>query len=174
MPALTHSTADGLDFEAIPGNTAGIPWSVQIHAFPDWPSWLEWRKTATDPPVPSNASHVLGPPALVRPSGKSQYTLTVVPHYSFGFAGDVIGGGVNGSPKVYRVTGWVVPGVDHLCVQFAHHAEFAPVYRIQTGGFAALGYTATDMPEHVIGYDAAGHEVAKADGTNGLLPPDGK
>lgn len=183
VPATTSVTVDGLDFEQISGVTAGIPWSEQVHAFPTWQAWLDWRKTQTDPPVPSTASHVLGPPVLIRRAGATptvhpadaayQFTMTSVPHYSFVFSGSSMGGSF-GSPKALLANMWALPSVDHLCLQFAHHAEFEPVYRLQTGGFAPIGYRADDPPQAVIGYDAAGRVVGMGTGATGLLPPDGK
>lgn len=174
LPGAAPVTADGLDFEEISGTTAGIPWSVQVHGFPDWQSWLEWRKTQANPPVPPTASHVLGPPALIRASGRPQFAMMAVPHYSFVFAGDLVGGGAAGGPRTYLLETWALPTVDHLCVQFARRAEYEPVHQIQGGAFAAFGYTAGDEPQRVTGYDKAGQVVGTAVGMAGMLPPDGK
>jgi hypothetical protein len=141
--------------------------------FPTWQTWLDWRKTQTDPPTPSTESHVLGPPALIRPSGKPQFTIMSVPHLSFGFAGVGIGGEAGGAAKAFVVEAFTAPTVDHLCLQFAHHADFEPVYRIQGGTYTVFGYSAADKPQSVVAYDASGHEVSRGDGTHGLLPPDG-
>lgn len=173
VPVLTPATADGLEFETVSGATAGIPWSVQIHAFPDWQSWLDWRKTQTDPPDPASKSPRVGPPALFRSPGEAQFTESAVPAYFFGLAGRTIGGGVAGSPKVYLDMGWVAQAIDHVCLQFADHAEFEPVYVIQGRGFMVFGYTAADKPRELIGYNADGHVVGTMDAKAGLVPPKG-
>lgn len=173
VPALTRSTADGLDFETVSGATAGIPWSVQIHAFADWQSWFDWRKTQTDPPDPASESSRVGPPALFRSPGTAQFTESAVPAHFFGLAGRTIGRGDANSPKVYLTVGWVASGIDHLCLQFAHHAEFEPVYVVQGRGFMVFGYSAADEPQRLVGYNTTGEVVATMDGKAGLVPPKG-
>lgn len=174
VPALTPTTVDGLDFETVSGSTAGIPWSVKIHAFPDWQTYLNWYKTQAPPRLPdsSSDSHPGQPPALFRQSGSPELMPVLIPGDSFGFVGHRLRGGAD-SPKKYVVQGWTAATIDHLCLQFAHHAEFEPVYRIQGGTFAVFGYTTADEPQKAIGYDAAGHVVATLDGDAGLLMPSG-
>lgn len=173
-PTLTHTTADGLDFETVSGSTAGIPWSVQIHTFPDWQTYVNWYGTLPGPSVPSNGSHQTGQaPALFRQSGSPQLMPVLIPGFSFGFVGHPLRGGAADSPKKYVVQGWTASTIDHLCLQFAHHADFEPVYRIQGGTFAVFGYTTADEPQKAIGYDAAGHVVATLDADAGLLMPSG-
>jgi hypothetical protein len=52
-------------------------------------------------------------------------------------------------------------------LQFAHHAEFVPVYRIQGGGVAVAAWATADKPSALIGYDAAGQVVGT--GTIGVV-----
>jgi hypothetical protein len=59
------------------------------------------------------------------------------------------------------------PNVDHLCAQYADHAEFEPVYRIQGGDFYVFGYSAADRPQKVFGYNAAGTVVGTATAAKG-------
>lgn len=172
-PVLTPTSADGLDFEKISGNSAGATWSAQIHVFPDWQSWQDWRQKQ---PVQPSLATLQGPPALVQAPGNIQMVLQQADYHFFGFSGYSIAGAVvNGAPtKTFVVYSWIEPGVDHLCLQFAHHAEFEPAYRIQGGTFAVFSYTAADEPLDAIGYDVTGAELGRSNGNDALRPPTGR
>ena len=174
VPTLPRTTADGLDFETVSGTTAGIPWAVQIHAFPSWQSWLDWRDMQANPPAaPGTDPAKTGPPALFRGPDAMDFIQSAVSAHLFGFAGVSIGGGTGGSSKAYLDEGWTEAAVDHICLQFAHHAEFTPVYRIGGRGFAVFGYTKADEPQEAIGYNSTGEVVGTMSSKSGLLPPAG-
>lgn len=174
-PPPTPMVADGLGFEKVSGSSAGATWSAQIHVFPGWQNWLDWRTKQPVPPGPETETNLQRPPALLRTSGNVQVVLQQADHHFFGFSANSVGGPiVDGVPKAFLLSSWIEPGVDHLCLQFAHHAEFEPVYRIQGGSFAVFSYTTADEPLDAIAYDAAGHELGRSNGKDGLRPPPGK
>ena len=187
VPGTSAVTLDGLAFETVSGKTDGIPWAVQIHVFPNkWSHtiWQDKLPPGTIPPSAIDDEHP-GPMAQFRTPGTQGYTEF---GGSDGTPGDKqyftiqegMGIGPSSAAKpteqaflgdrardypAYVTSGWMGNDVDHLCVQYADHAEFEPVYRIQGGRFYAFGYSATDRPQKVIGYNAAGTEVGSATAT---------
>ncbi|MEY9926410.1 hypothetical protein ABH926_001032 [Catenulispora sp. GP43] len=196
VPATSPTTQDGLVFETVSGKTAGFPWTVEIHVFPDKQSHISWEQKLQPGTIPQAAIDGEHPGAM------AQFRTPGVQGYSeFGFPG----GGDNqffaiqrglglgtgtpdkspeaqGMPKglsiddypAYVTSGWMAPDVDHMCAQYAGHAEFVPVYRIQGGDFYVIGYSAADPPQQLIGYDSAGKVVgngrAVKEGTFFLMP----
>jgi hypothetical protein len=198
VPGTTATTLDDLVFETVSGKTAGIPWAVQIHVFPDKKSHTDWQDhklpAGSIPQAAKDAEHP-GAIAQFRTPDEQGYEDLGVPG---GSGGDeqyfVIGGGggigtgtpaktseTQGVPNpnpydypAYVTSGWMGPDVDHLCAQYADRAEFVPVYRIQGADFYVFGYSAADRPQRVFGYNSAGKVVGSAtatkDGPYFLLP----
>jgi hypothetical protein len=169
VPALTPGTFKGLDMETLSGTTAGIPWTMQIHLFPDRQTWVQWRAQTMKAPVPPAPNFAVGPPAMFSLMDPPDAVVSTAPGY-FGFVG---GGGIgpatSGPRNAYVVAGRMASNVDHLCLQFAHRAEFVPVYRVSGGSFAVAAWSRVDGPSELIGYDAAGQVVGKkaVDGDGG-------
>ena len=164
VPPLTRTTVGGLDLETASGTTAGIPWSVQLHYFPDKQAWVDWlgkQISGRELQEVAATRQSTGPSWLVRPLQKlPQGVVSAAPGF-FGFgAGNAIGQSSAQPPKAYVSETFLDAKVDHLCLQFAHHAEFVPVYRTGDGGsFAVASYPASDQPRQMIGYDTAGQVV---------------
>jgi hypothetical protein len=186
VPATTSSTIERLNFDTITGTTAGIPWAVQIHVFPNaeaHQAWMNGKPAGTYPPGASGAFHpgqilqirdpdIPGYMDLGAPDGSPEWQF-----FNFG-SGIGIGAGTQVDPsklpagvpknfpvdsyKAYRVLEWMDPKVDHLCLQYEARAEFVPVYRIQGGAFMAFGYVPAEKPQELLGYDVTGQVVGIA------------
>ncbi|WP_228564485.1 hypothetical protein, partial [Catenulispora rubra] len=185
VPGTTTSTLDSLVFNTVSGTTAGIPWAVQIHVFPDKKSHLDWQDhKLPQGSIPQSAKDAEHPGAMAQfrtpgvegysefggpdgTSGDSQY-FTIQEGMGIGpgtTAKTSQGLSPGWNPRIYPAyvtSGWMGPDVDHLCAQYADHAEFEPVYRIQGGDFYVFGYSAADRPQKVIGYSASGTVVGTA------------
>ncbi|WP_370356628.1 hypothetical protein [Catenulispora sp. EB89] len=190
VPGTTTTTLDSLLFNTVSGTTAGIPWAVQIHVFPDKKSHIDWEDDKLPPgSIPQAAKDAEHPGAMAQfrtpgvqgysevggpdgTSGDSQY-FTIQEGRGIGTstAAKTSQGSAPGqNPRVYTAyvtSGWMGPDVDHLCAQYADHAEFEPVYRIQGGDFYVFGYSAADRPQKVIGYSASGTVVGTATAVKG-------
>ena len=132
--------------------------------FPDKQAWVDWLGTqisGRELQEVAATRQSTGPSWLVRPLQKlPQGVVSATPGF-FGFgAGNAIGQSSGQPPKAYVSETFLDAKVDHLCLQFAHHAEFVPVYRTGDGGsFAVASYPASDQPTQMIGYDTAGQVV---------------
>lgn len=190
VPGTTTTTLDGLGFDTVSGTTAGIPWAVQIHVFPDLKSHIDWQEHKLPPgSIPQAAKDAEHPGAIaqIRTPGGEGYSEVGGPDGTHGDEqyftmqeGMGIGPGTTAKPSqglflsgnrqvypAYVTSGWMGPDVDHLCAQYADHAEFEPVYRIQGGHFYVFGYSAADRPQEVFGYNAAGTVVGTAKAPKG-------
>ncbi|WP_194927632.1 hypothetical protein [Catenulispora pinisilvae] len=184
VPATTSTTVEGLEFTTISGTTMGIPWAEQIHVFPNKQAhtdWMSGKPSGTYPTGAADAFHE-GAVAQFRRPGEAGYAEFGVPpteqdYFSFDSAGGLGPGTpipgtsttVNGAKvparmtfKAYLVGAWMDPKVDHLCLQYADHAEFVPVYRTQGAAFVEFGFVVAERPQKVIGYDASGQVVGTA------------
>lgn len=197
VPATTTTTLDGLLFNTVSGKTVGIAWAVQIHVFPDKPSHIAWEDRLPIGAIPQaakDAEHP-GPMAQFRtpgvqgytefgmPTGKDEDFFTIQQGEGIGTATPATPSSTSGTqPKMYAgfnkqpsypayvTSGWMAPDVDHMCAQYADRAEFVPVYKIQGGHFYVFGYSSTDRPQKVFGYNAAGKVVGTAMATKGGGP----
>ncbi len=184
VPATTSTTVEGLEFTTISGTTMGIPWAEQIHVFPNKQAhtdWMSGKPSGTYPTGAADAFHE-GAVAQFRRPGEAGYAEFGAPpteqdYFSFDSAGGLGPGTpipgtsttVNGAKvparmtfKAYLVGAWMDPKVDHLCLQYADHAEFVPVYRTQGAAFVEFGFVVAERPQKVIGYDASGQVVGTA------------
>lgn len=178
VTGTTSTTIDGLAFETVSGKAAGLAWQVQIHVFPDKQAHLAWEDKRPSGTVPQAArdAEASGAVAQFRTPGVQGYTEYWAPagsaadQHAFTISeGSGIGSGTPaGSSQpdkdypAYVTVGWMAPDVDHLCAQYADHAEFVPLHRIQGGSFYVFGYNGQDRPQKVICYNSAGTTVATA------------
>lgn len=184
VPATTTTTLDGLDFATVSGKTAGYPWSVLIHVFGDKQSHVSWEKTLPAGTIPQAAMDAEHPGAIAQfrtpgdpgysefgmPDGADSTFFTIQQGKGLGTGTPAKASETAGLPKslqsevypAYVTSGWMAHDVDHMCAEYADHAEFLPVYRIQGGSFYVLGYSTADRPQKVIGYNSAGKVVGTA------------
>lgn len=191
VPATSTTTLDGLLFNTVSGMTLGIPWAIQIHVFPDKQSHVAWEDRLPVGSIPQAAKNAEHPGAMAqfRTPGVQGYTEFGMPtgsdeNFFTIQQGEGIGTGTPAKPSetpgmsqkmyagfkdypAYVTSGWMAPDVDHMCAQYADHAEFVPVYQIQGGQFYVFGYSGTDRPQKVLGYNAAGKVVGSATATKG-------
>ncbi|NUP45999.1 MAG: hypothetical protein HOW97_01590 [Catenulispora sp.] len=173
--------SDGLEWETFAGNAAGNPWEIQVHVFPDVASYVKsWGNKAPRSMSPGAIAALHpGPQAVMRTPGSTLWGSTSpdledAPRYFLGGGGQGLGPASPGQPPTYPaylVSGWTIPAVDHVCLQYAHRAEAVSIYKEVGASLLFLGVVVADQPQVLIAYDIHGREIGRE--KPGLIDPDG-
>lgn len=172
--------SDGLKWETFAGNAAGNPWEIQVHVFPDVASYVKFGNNppGSMPPGVIAAMHP-GPQAVMRTPGTRGWSSTSsdledAPKYFLGGSGQGLGQAVLGQPPTYPaylVSGWTLPAVDHVCLQYAGRAEAVSVYKEVGASLVFFGVVYADQPQALVAYDIHGREIGRE--KPGLVQPHG-
>ncbi|NUR24314.1 MAG: hypothetical protein HOV83_00390 [Catenulispora sp.] len=150
-------------WDTFSGVVAGKPWSIQLHVFPDAASYEKFvnKVPGNVPPQAITALHA-GADVVFQTPGETGWGMLGKPEHDDD-AREFVSLSSSGLDKdaAFLLHGWVSTSVDHMCLQYADHAEFVPVLHAQGGTFAIFGVAKQNAVQALIGYDANGREIGR-------------